>query len=147
MKPRMAAAVVLSILGLTVALPSASMGAASPMITKVNKVRNAHGLPALRESRSLARSSRRYAGHLMRTDRFGHAYRIHAKGFKHLGEALALRSGWRPGRSATIRGWLRSPAHRALLLSRSFRQVGAGASRGRFGGRKATIWVLHLGRR
>ena len=37
-------------------------------------------------------------------------------------------------------------AHRAIVLSPTMRRQGVGVTRGRFGGREATIWVLHAGR-
>jgi uncharacterized protein YkwD len=43
--------------------------------------------------------------------------------------------------------WLRSPSHRAVILTRSMNLVGAGMVRGRFRGRRATIWVVQTGRR
>ena len=45
----------------------------------------------------------------------------------------------------TVRRWLRSPAHRSLLLSGRFRALGAGQAVGSYRGRRATTWVLHLG--
>jgi uncharacterized protein YkwD len=121
---------------------------AMEMVAAINAVRAQHGLARLRPSGSLKRSSFAFARHLMRIDRFGHAARIHASsGFSMLGEALAYHSDRRLRKALTIRGWMQSPPHRALVLSRDFTWVGAGYARGRFGGRPATIWVLHLGRR
>ena len=62
------------------------------------------------------------------------------------GEALAMHRGWRPRARRTVRAWMQSPAHRAVLLG-GFRHAGAGLKRGRFRGRLATVWVLHVGRR
>jgi uncharacterized protein YkwD len=76
---------------------------------------------------------------------FGHAGSIAAPAFARVGEALALQPGRRLRRSRTVRGWLRSPVHRALILQPDFGWAGAGHARGRFRGRQATIWVLHLG--
>ena len=117
------------------------------MVRKLNKFRRRHGLGPLRYSADLSRSATRYASFLIRTDRFGHASRIWtSKRFSSAGETLAYQPGWRVRRSQAIRMWLRSPGHRPLLLTRSFRYVGAGRSKGRFGSRRATIWVLHFGR-
>ena len=124
--------------------------AASPpaVVRKLNKVRRRNGLRQLRFSPSLARSSALFARHLMRTDRFGHAPRIHANpSFRRLGEVLAMHPGWRPRTSSTIRSWMHSPIHRHVLLSHNFHSVGAGRARGRFGRRRATIWVMQVGRR
>jgi uncharacterized protein YkwD len=143
------AVVCLLLVGL-VALPAAPVQAGSEraMIRKINNVRHKHGLRSVRRAPSLARSARRYARVLMRRDYFGHGARIRApRRFRRLGEALALRSGHRSSPRRTVRQWMRSPHHRALVLSRSFRLMGAGVSKGRFRGRRATIWVLHLGAR
>jgi uncharacterized protein YkwD len=119
------------------------------MLDGINGARARHGLAPLHSSNSLHRSASAFAGHLMRTQRFAHATRIHASSrFRTLGETLAIRIGarrWRP--RAVVRAWLHSPGHRALILSRGFRYGGAGSARGRFGGRNAVIWVLHLGSR
>jgi uncharacterized protein YkwD len=144
--PRAAVAIVAVLTGLAVASSSA---AANPMVGKINKVRRAHGLSGLKESGSLAHSSKSYARFLMRKDWFGHLFPIRAskRRFNRLGEALAMFGGWRPRKSFAIRSWLRSPPHRALLLSRTYSHVGVERAKGRFRGRRATIWVAHFGRR
>ncbi len=83
---------------------------------------------------------------MLRADYFGHQPRIRASSrYSRLGENLA----WHPGRSArvrlTVRAWLQSPPHRALMLSSGFRWLGAGVARGRLQGRAATTWVLQFG--
>jgi uncharacterized protein YkwD len=128
------------------AVPVAT-AAADPMVGKINRARRRHGLRPLRASGSLARSSRRFGRYLMRTDRFGHDSHIWASGrFRLKGEVLAMHGGWRARRGSTIRGWMRSPAHRSVLLSSRYRAVGAAPVRGRFGRRRATIWVAQVGR-
>lgn len=139
------ALVLLAALSIPTAAESAS--AAPQIVKKINKARAAHGLPALRYSPSLGRSSRRYARKLMRLDVFRHAPRIQAsRGFRLLGECLAMNRGWRLNRSRVIRSWLRSPGHRQILLSRRFNRVGAAPARGRLWGRPSTIWVAQFGR-
>jgi uncharacterized protein YkwD len=130
------------------AAPAPAAKAEREAIDALNDVRRAHGLPALRVSRSLNRSSGRYARRMIRRDFFGHAARIQVAGaFRSAGETLA----WHPGRRArprrTIRRWMNSPGHRAVLLSRGFRWVGMGLARGRLGSRVATTWVAHVGSR
>jgi uncharacterized protein YkwD len=125
-------------------------GAATPvqraMVEQVNAVRAGHGLRALRASPALHRSARRYARWMVRSDYFGHLSRIRAAGdFDLLGETLAWHSGSRPRVGGTVRAWLGSPGHRALLLDPRFRWLGAGMARGRLSGTAATVWVLHLG--
>jgi uncharacterized protein YkwD len=131
---------------IAVAAPAAAAPREPEMVAKINEARQRHGLPPLRPAHSLERSAHAFAGHLMRIDRFAHAARIRASSrFRLLGEALAMHRGRRPRRSGTVRRWLASPGHRALVLSRSFGRMGAGRAVGRFRGRPATIWVLQLG--
>ena len=119
----------------------------SPLVDKINHVRGAQGIRPLRYSPSLARSSSSFARYVLRTDRFAHAARIVASGrFSMLGEVLALTRGWKLARSRTLGYWLRSASHRAVVLSSSFRYVGAARARGRFGGRRAIVWTVQFGR-
>jgi uncharacterized protein YkwD len=118
------------------------------MVAKVNQVRASHGLPPVRASRSLNRSSGRYARKLMARDVMQHARRIQASSrFQRLGEVIGIHRGWRARRSRMLRGWLRSPGHRFVLLNPSLRYIGVGKARGRFGRRLATIWVVQMGAR
>jgi uncharacterized protein YkwD len=139
------------VLACSLVLPATSAegrASASPMVERINDVRRAHGLRALRSSPSLARSSSRFARHLLRTDRFAHAARIRASGrFSRLGEILALTGGWNLQTRRPLGRWLGSASHRAVLLGRSFRYVGAAAVRGRFGGRRAVVWTVRFGGR
>lgn len=119
----------------------------SPMVAKINAAREAQGMRALRYSRSLTRSSSRYARYLLRSDRFAHAGRIIASArFSKLGEILALTHGWKLKSARTLGYWLGSPSHRAVLLSSSFRYVGAAGIRGRLGRRRAVVWTVQFGR-
>jgi uncharacterized protein YkwD len=118
------------------------------MVDTINRARAKHGVHTLRHHPALSRSARRYARHLMRSGRFGHAGRIRAGDrFRHLGELLAQHPGRKPRRSRTVRRWVRSPWHSPVLLGRQFRLVGVGRAYGRFRGRRRTIWVVHLGAR
>ena len=133
---------------LLMAAPAVASNAERQAIDVLNKVRHAHGLPSLRVSKSLNSSSGRYAKRMLRTDYFGHASHIQvASGFRSAGETLAWHSGWHPQPRRTIRRWMGSPGHRAILLSPSFHWVGIGLARGRLGSRMVTAWVAHVGTR
>jgi uncharacterized protein YkwD len=122
--------------------------AASSMLGKINQARARNGLRPLRSSRALNASAGRFAGWLMSRGVLAHRSRVSAgAGFSRLGEALALTSGRGLSVSSTVRTWLRSPSHRAVVLTRSMNLAGVGVARGRFQGRRATIWVLQTGRR
>jgi uncharacterized protein YkwD len=135
-------------LALPPAAPARIDDAERHMAQAVNDFRRAHGRSGVRMSHSLMRSSARYSNFLMRNDVFGHASRIRAsRRFRRLGEVLELHSGRQPQVERALRRWANSPGHRAALLHRRFRWVGAGRSVGRWRGRRMTIWTVQLGSR
>ena len=141
------AAVLVSLL-VPAAPPAAADTPAQKMIRKVNAYRKHRGVPPLRMSRSLNHSSRRYAGSMMRSGYFGHSRRIRASGrFKRLGEIIEMHRGHRANISGALRAWIGSSGHNAILLDGNFRYVGAGYVKGRFNGRRTTMWVMHFGRK
>src|SRR3954464_13794605 len=141
-----AAMVLLAVPGTANAL-TANQRAERKMTKAINAVRAQHGLPAFERSASLTGSAERYSSYLMQHDVFTHQSSIWASSrFALLGEALEWHSGRRFKIGETIRNWLGSPSHRDILLSPVMRRQGAGVTRGRFGSRRATIWVLHVGR-
>jgi uncharacterized protein YkwD len=116
------------------------------MIDAINELRGKHHLSPLRHSPSLARTAAKYSTFLMERDWLGHVYPIRASSrFRSVGEVLAMHTGRRNRTAWSARRWLSSPAHRSIVLSRSFRWAGAGVEHGRFGSTRATIWVLQLG--
>jgi uncharacterized protein YkwD len=147
---RLPVAVLTGLVLLLTLLPAAeaAANAQTEAIEQLNKIRSAHGLATLRPSRSLHRSSTRYARHLASTDYFGHASRIAVGAqFGRAGETLELHSGWRPEPSLAISGWMNSAPHRGVLLSSQFRWVGMGIARGRNSNGPYTVWVAHVGAR
>ena len=125
----------------------AAASPASTMVRDLNSIRLSHGLEPLRRSPSLHQSSSHYARRLMRRDYFGHQSRIAVAGrFEWAGENLELHWGWDPEPRPTVERWMASPEHRAVILSREWRWIGVGRSRGRFDSSTATIWVAHFGR-
>lgn len=115
------------------------------MIDGINWWRAHAGLKPLRGARKLRRSSRQRARRLMRGNFFAHPARLRVPRFDRVGEVIELHGGRRGRVRRAIRRWARSPSHRALLLSRSFRYLGAGKATGRYRGSRATIWVVRLG--
>ena len=142
----LAAVVVASLL--VPAAPAAAESPAAKMVRKVNSYRQHRGLPPLRMSRSLNRSSRKYAGNMMRSGYFGHSRRIRAsRRFKRLGEIIEMHRGHRSDIRGALRSWINSASHNSILLDGNFRYVGAGQVKGRFRGRRTTMWVMHFGRK
>jgi uncharacterized protein YkwD len=129
------------------AVPAAEAAPEDAMVREVNRIRLANGLDRLRRSSSLHRSSARYARRLMRRDAFGHQAGVSTAGrFEWAGENLELHWGWDPQPRSTVRRWMSSPGHRAVILSPRWGWLGVGRSLGRFNSGAATIWVAHFGK-
>jgi uncharacterized protein YkwD len=144
--------VVVAILVAAAGAPPAALAADAPearMIDEINRVRAREAaLPALRPAERLGRSAARFSRWLIRNDVFAHrAGGPPGNRGRHTGEALAMHFSQRPNVRGTVRSWLRSPAHRALVLTSSMNTAGIGHAQGRFQGRPATIWVLEVARR
>jgi uncharacterized protein YkwD len=133
---------------LLIALPTAGATAAEEpserMIDTINDVRAKHGLAPLRAAPKLVHASTRHAKAVIRTDSFNHGSSYRSS-FRTAGEAMAYNRGWSTRARPTIRMWLRSPGHRALVLSSSFRYVGVGIARGSLWGSPSTVWVAQFG--
>jgi uncharacterized protein YkwD len=143
----MAALVLLAIPATADAGQPANQRAERKMTAAINAVRAQHGLPSFERSDSLTGSAENYSRYLIQHDYFGHQSTIWASSrFAMLGEALEWHSGREFRVRETIRRWLGSPTHRAILLSPVMRRQGAGVTRGMFGSRRAVVWVLHVGR-
>ena len=146
---RIAALLAVSV-GLGVALPAAPASARPAelkMVRSINNIRDANGLSRLRPAFSLFVSAKLYSQRMMRSDYFGHQSRIPvASRWRAAGETLAWHSGWRLSPRQTVRRWMNSPSHRAVLLSSRFSRIGVGRTRGLYGRTTATMWVAHVGR-
>lgn len=133
---------------------------APALLTAVNEARAAHGLAPVTVSTALARAAASHTRDMLDRQYFDHASGPGGESFSRrvlhffrpgsggrLGELLAWGTGTRGGAEATVRGWLASPPHRALLLSPTFTLIGVGVQSGRFQGRAAaTVWTADLGR-
>ena len=136
--------------GLSLCAPSTAAGEVPPasiaMIKKVNEMRHSSGLPTLQTSEALVGSARNYARYMLRNDYLGHLSSIQAGGsFRFVGETLAWHNGWKPRVGSTFTQWMNSPPHRAVLMSATYRCIGAGRVRGRLGSSRETAWVAQLG--
>ena len=117
------------------------------MLAEINDARREQGVPALRESPLLSDSASSYSRYMIARDFFGHLSSIRTSGkFTLKGEILAWHSGDNARVGSTLRSWMSSSAHRAVLLHPKMRLAGAGLARGRLGGRDATVWTIHFGR-
>jgi uncharacterized protein YkwD len=122
------------------------------MLCLVNRERVRAGLSPFRPERHLARAASRHAADMARRHYFAHVSpsgqnplsRVRAAGWHGgVGEVLAWGCGRRSTARATLRAWLNSPPHRAILRG-SARAAGVGVKRVRGCGGRA-YWVIDVG--
>lgn len=133
------------------------------VVRLINACRQKQGLRPLRVSRALCRAAERHSVDMRRHRYFGHvsasgasvAKRVAACGYGpsgrsvwRVGEVIGWGSGRRGTPAAIVRSWLRSPTHRAVLLSRVWRHIGVGRVGGSFCGVSgAAVYTVDFGLR
>jgi uncharacterized protein YkwD len=140
--------------------PSLSAAArARAMACMQSYARVAKGRKALRVFKPLRTSATNKTRDIRRCHKFSHEacgrdpfYWFRSVGFCQgtwlAGEVLAFGGGESGTVRATMRAWLGSEPHRAVLLHPRFNRVGIGSVTGSLRGvRDATIWAAHLGYR
>ena len=118
-------------------------GAPSATLCLINRERRARGLPSLTANTRLARAAQRHARDMVAHAFFSHvspsgrtfSYRLrkvqYARGCPWSGgETLAWGSGAMVTPASRVAAWMNSPPHRAILLSRAFREAGIGIAKG-----------------
>ncbi|HEX2086175.1 MAG TPA: CAP domain-containing protein [Solirubrobacteraceae bacterium] len=119
------------------------------VVKKLNAMRAQHGLRRLRSSRALNRAADSKSVEIVTTGSFSHgALGPRVRRFvraKAVGETLA----WVPpsqgsDAAAVVGAWMRSPSHRATLLSPRFARVGIGRRSGSLGGGPAVVFTVDL---
>lgn len=127
------------------------------IVRVINQERAAHGLRALRTSRTLSRSAERHSEDQLRHDVLDHsssdgtsfAKRVARVGrFRVAGETIAFAPrGPRSRARAVVSMWMRSPGHRAELLAPGFRLLGVGRVRGVLGRSRGVVVTADFARR
>jgi uncharacterized protein YkwD len=126
------------------------------VVRLMNQVRARHGLPALKTSRRLARAADGHSRDMLLHDFFAHqssdgtSFDRRVRSYAHaqtVGENLALLRGVRRAPRSVVSMWLRSAAHRRILLSGHFRRVGVGKRSGQLGGQEATVYTVDFASR
>jgi uncharacterized protein YkwD len=143
----------------TAAQPGIASAAQTPprkqLVKRINHVRARHGLRPVTASRIVHRAAIRHSDDMMGRDYFAHTSptgstmtdRIlntgYVSGYSWVaGETLAWGWGTTKGPRATVRAWMHSPEHRAILLSPKYRVVGAARACGNFLGYSgACVWT------
>lgn len=157
--------------GLAAASPAAAAGCPGASASAANagtaKLRNAllcvlnnkrasHGLRALKVDRRIQRAAGRHARDMERHHYFAHqrpggpdlTTRLHRAGWHgHAwGETIAYGCGPLGSPRATVRAWMNSPPHRAIILSGTYRHGGVGVTDTAPCG-AGGIWVLDVGKK
>jgi len=122
----------------------------------VNRIRARHGLRRLKASRALARAATAHSGDMLRRDFLSHhssdgtpmglRVRRYAGRARWVGENIAAVSGRRTARR-TVRMWMSSPGHRAVLLAPAGRRIGIGKRRGKLGPAPRAVITANLASR
>jgi uncharacterized protein YkwD len=122
------------------------------MLCLVNRARMSGGLSPFRAERHLGRAASRHAADMGRRHYFGHVSpsgksplsRARAAGWHgDVGEAIAWGCGTLSSPRATLRAWLNSAPHRAIILGGGHR-AGVGVKRVSGCGGRA-YWVMDVG--
>ena len=102
------------------------------IVRLVNAERARYGLPRVRLSGALTRSAQRHSWQCLRSDSMSHsASHVRARA---TGEVLAWsQRGAGSGARSIVQMWMRSSAHRAIVLNGRFRRIGVGRVRGKLG--------------
>jgi uncharacterized protein YkwD len=127
----------------------------------LNRERARHGLPRLREHRSLRNAATKYARLMVAKRFFDHVSpagstlgsRIKRTNYLHhtrawsLGENLAWGSGGAATPAQIVNAWMHSAGHRANILNGKFREIGIGIALGSPRGGAGATYVNEFGRR
>jgi uncharacterized protein YkwD len=140
--------------------PNATIGLQkSAMTCLLNYARSQAGVGRLSEYNKLDGSADNKAGDILRCNQFSHdacgrdfTYWMRRAGYMNAkcwwaGENLAWGTGSLGSARSIMQAWLRSPEHRANLLSTNFSQYGISLRVGGLSGNSnAHVWVNHFGR-
>jgi uncharacterized protein YkwD len=129
----------------------------SALLCVVNRKRAANGLGALKLDRKMQKAATRHVRDMVRHDYFAHqrpggpdlTERLRRVGWhgSAWGETIAYGCGSAGTPRATVRMWMHSPPHRAILLGR-FREAGIAVLKGAPGtARSGFTYVGEFGRR
>lgn len=134
---------------------AATMKPRTVLMQDINRVRSQFGLGAVRPSSALHLVALHHSDDMISRDYFSHTSpsgrtfgeRIIGSGFVSGyswigGETLAWGTGTLSGPVSTVRSWLGSPDHRAILLSPRWTRIGIARACGRFLGHVgACVWT------
>jgi uncharacterized protein YkwD len=124
---------------------------------EVNAIRGSSQLPRLHKDGRLTAAARSWSQTMVHEHFFAHSVpgkpelsgRVRAAGYhryRALGENIAWGTGSAASPAAIVAAWMRSPPHRAIILTRDFREAGVGITPGAPQGGGGATYVLDVGR-
>jgi uncharacterized protein YkwD len=126
-------------------------GVERSIVRKINRIRAANGLGAVKRNKALARSADYHCADMLAANFFAHTssngesfeQRIDQfRPSRRIGETLAYLSKGSKGMAGRIVDlWMNSPPHRASLLSSSFRRIGVARRAGTLGSSPVTVFT------
>lgn len=115
------------------------------VVRRVNAERSRRAIKPLDQSPKLARSASRHSLRQLRSDRLWHRRMRTAFAARRAGETLAfVPRGTRDRARWIVRTWMRSPSHRAVLLSTGVSRVGVGRRYGALGTRRGIVVTMNV---
>jgi uncharacterized protein YkwD len=159
--------IILAVLVVFVAAPVASARNLTPnekaLLALVNKERARHNLPALRVNAKLETASRAHSREMIAKDYFSHSSasgEVFSKRLIRFGYTQNNCTYWCVGENiakgveigatpqAIFLAWMASPTHKAIILTKKFRDCGIGQATGDFNGTAGTtVFTLDVGKR
>ncbi len=172
MKARLTLFLTVAVLAALVVLPATASASTKltpkekRIIALVNEIRTERGLSKLRVKPCLVRAARAHSAEMRAKPYFGHqsrngdpfsrrlikfGYRRSGFSFWKVGENIAWGSGLYSTPEVVVDGWMHSEGHRAVILTKCFRNIGVGVRvRGEGYGDccdPVTFFTLDVGRR
>lgn len=137
--------------GMACSIPAASEALQAEALNAVNAERAAHGLRALKFSRTLDKAAQGAACDNANRHEISHVSsdgshlrdRLHRVGYKFRSAAENTGRGFRSGSSA-VEWWMHSPKHKANILMSSVREIGIGIALSAAPDNKLH-WILNMG--
>ena len=137
--------------GFTCSIPDASEALQAEALQAVNAERAAHGLRALKFSRTLDKAAQGAACDNANRHEISHVSsdgshlrdRLHRVGYRFRSAAENTGRGFRSGTSA-VDWWMHSPKHKANILMSSVREIGIGIALSDAPDNKLH-WILNMG--
>lgn len=166
MRKTLIAVLIAGLVLLTVAPAASAITLTKPekqLLTLINKARAKRHLPALKVNAKLQRAARAHSVEMIACDYFAHnsfngesfsqrlvrfGYKLNGCSSWHVGENIANGVGLLGTPEAVMENWMASKPHRAVILSRTMKDIGIGHAMGEFQTLEGVgIFTLDLGRR